>query len=194
MQLRRRRLLQLAGAMALGSLARPARADTYPSRVVKILVGFPPGGGADLATRIVAGGLSDIWHQQMVVENRPGAGARIALDAVAHAAADGYTILLAPGSPLVQPLLFSKLTLTRRPISPRCPWWAPIEITQLCRTPRRSKPFRNSSPTPRPIQARSAGPRPASAQFRIAGELFKHMAGIEIGSRAVSRRNRWIDE
>ena len=110
MGLSRRRTLQLAAAAAVAPFGQPALADTYPSRVVRLFVGFPPGGGADLATRIVANSLSERWHQQVVVENRPGAGARIALDTVAHAAADGYAMLLAPGSPLVQPLLFSTLT------------------------------------------------------------------------------------
>ena len=104
------KLLELAGGAALLPFGRPAFADTYPSRVVRLFVGFPPGGGADLATRIVANGLSEIWRQQVIVENRPGAGARIALDTVAHAPADGYQLLLAPGSPLVQALLFSTLT------------------------------------------------------------------------------------
>jgi len=103
MGLSRRRTLRLAAAAAVAPFGRPALADTYPSRVVRLFVGFPPGGGADLATRIVANGLPELWRQQVVVENRPGAGARIALDTVAHAPADGY-------SPLVQPLLFSTLT------------------------------------------------------------------------------------
>jgi tripartite-type tricarboxylate transporter receptor subunit TctC len=106
----RRRALQLAAAAALAPFSRRALADSYPSRVVRLFVGFPPGGGADLATRMVANGLSDLWHQQVVVENRPGAGARLALDTVAHAPADCYSMLLAPGSPLVQRLLFSTLT------------------------------------------------------------------------------------
>ena len=110
MGLSRRRTLQLAAAATFAPFGRPALADAYPSRVVRLFVGFPPGGGGDLATRIVANGLSERWRQQVVVENRPGAGARIALDTVAHAPADGDAMLLAPGSPLVQPLLFSTLT------------------------------------------------------------------------------------
>ena len=86
MDIPRRRFLQLTGAAALAPFAQVARADTFPSRVVKLVVGFPPGGGADLASRIVANRLSEIWSQQVIVENRPGAGARLALDAVAHAA------------------------------------------------------------------------------------------------------------
>jgi tripartite-type tricarboxylate transporter receptor subunit TctC len=74
MRFSRRRTLQLASAAALLPMSRPLLADTYPSRVVRLFVGFPPGGGADLASRIVANGLSEIWRQQVIVENRPGAG------------------------------------------------------------------------------------------------------------------------
>jgi tripartite-type tricarboxylate transporter receptor subunit TctC len=86
MRFPRRRILQFGLAWAFAPALRRAFADTYPSRVVKLVVGFPPGGGADLASRIVANGLTEIWKQQVIVENRPGAGARIALDSVAHAA------------------------------------------------------------------------------------------------------------
>jgi tripartite-type tricarboxylate transporter receptor subunit TctC len=181
MKLTRRRLLQFAGAMALGSLARAARADTYPSRVVKIFVGFPPGGGADLATRIVASGLSDIWHQQLVVENRPGAGARIALDAAAHAAPDGYTVLLAPGSPLVQALLFSKLTFD--PATD----FAPVSLVgtypNIIVVPNSSS-FQTlqefiayAKANPGKVSWASPG---VGTVPHLAGELFKHMSGIEM--------------
>jgi tripartite-type tricarboxylate transporter receptor subunit TctC len=181
MQIPRRSLLQFAGAMALGSLARPAHADAYPSRVVKFLVGFPPGGGADLATRIVAGGLSDIWRQQAIVENRPGAGARLALDVVAHAAPDGYTVLLAPGSPPVQALLFSKLTF-----DPAVDF-APVSLVgtypEIIVVPN-SSPFQTlqqfiayAKANPGKVSWASPG---VGTVPHLAGELFKHMAGIEM--------------
>ncbi len=66
----------------------------WPSRIVKLEVGFPPGGGMDSAGRIVANRLSELIGQQVVVENRAGAGGRIALDALAHAPPDGYTMLI----------------------------------------------------------------------------------------------------
>ena len=71
MGLSRRRTLKLAAAAAFAPFGQAALADAYPSRVVRLFVGFPPGGGADLATRIVANALSELWHQQVVVENRP---------------------------------------------------------------------------------------------------------------------------
>jgi tripartite-type tricarboxylate transporter receptor subunit TctC len=181
MKLLRRRLLQFAGAMALGSLARPACADTYPSRVVKIFVGFPPGGGADLATRIVASGLSDIWHQQLVVENRPGAGARIALDAAAHAAPDGYTVLLAPGSPLVQALLFSKLTFDPgtdfAPVSlvGTYPDIVVVPNSSSFQTLQEFIAYAKANPGKVSWASPGVGTVP-----HLAGELFKHMAGLEM--------------
>src|ERR1700687_1734210 len=181
MEFPRRRFLQLTGAAALAPLARAARADTYPSRVVKLIVGFPPGGGADLATRIVANGLSEIWHQQVVVENRPGAGARIALDTVAHAPADGYAMVLAPGSPLVQPLLFSTLTFDPA---------ADFAAVSLVGTYPNIIVVPNSSPfhtleefiahakaNPGTLSWASPG---IGTVPHLAGELFKHRAGIEI--------------
>ena len=181
MNIARRRILQLSGAAGLLPLARAARADTYPSRVVKLLVGFPPGGGADLASRIVANRLSEIWSQQVIVENRPGAGARLALDAVAHAAADGYTILLAPGSPLVQPLLFSTLTF-----DPAVDF-APVSLVgtypDIIVVPN-SSPFQNlqefivyAKANPGKMSWASPG---VGTVPHLAGELFKHMAGIEM--------------
>src|SRR3984957_9477533 len=181
MKLPRRRVLQFAGAMALGSLARPARADAYPSRLVKFIVGFPPGGGADLATRILVGGLSDIWQQQAIVENRPGAGARLALDAVAHAPPDGYTVLLAPGSPLVQALLFS--TLTFDPAAD----FASVSLVgtypELIVVPNSSSfqtlqefiAYAKANPGKMSWASPGVGTVP-----HLAGELFKHMAGIEM--------------
>jgi tripartite-type tricarboxylate transporter receptor subunit TctC len=181
MKLPRRGLLQFASAAALGFLARPAFAEAYPSRVVKFIVGFPPGGGADLATRIVVGGLSDIWRQQVIVENRPGAGARIALDAVAHAAPDGYSVLLAPGSPLVQALLFSKLTFD--PATD----FAPVSLVgtypNIIVVPN-SSPFHtleefiaHAKANPGKVSWASPG---VGTVPHLAGELFKHMAHIEM--------------
>ena len=180
MGLSRRRTLQLAAAAALTPFSRPALADTYPSRVVRLFVGFPPGGGADLATRIVANGLSELWHQQVVVENRPGAGARIALDTVAHAPADGYSMLLAPGSPLVQPLLFS--TLTFDPAADLAPVSLVGTYPNIIVVPN-SSPFQKLEDL---ITHAKANPgtmswgSPGGTVPHLAGELFKHRAGIEI--------------
>jgi tripartite-type tricarboxylate transporter receptor subunit TctC len=173
--------LQVAGAAAFAPLPRPALADTYPSRVVRLYVGFPPGGGADLATRIVGNALSEIWHQQVVIENRPGAGARLALDTVAHAPPDGYSLLLAPGSPLVQPLLFS--TLTFDPAADLAPVSLVGTYPNIIVVPN-SSPFQKLEDLIAHAKANpgkmSWGSPGIGTVPHLAGELLKHRAGIEI--------------
>jgi tripartite-type tricarboxylate transporter receptor subunit TctC len=94
MKIRRRKLLHLAaGAAALPAVLRMAGAEAYPSRQVRILVGFPPGGGIDVIARLVGQWLSERLGQQFFIENRPGAGSNFATEAVARAAPDGYTLL-----------------------------------------------------------------------------------------------------
>ena len=85
-------------------------AQGYPDRPVRILVGYPPGGGTDLVARLVAQPLSERWRQPVVVENRPGANAIIATEAVTKAKPDGYTLLMAYATELaVNPATFKKL-------------------------------------------------------------------------------------
>ena len=97
----RRALLRLAvGAAAAAAtvVSRIARAQAYPARPVRLLVGFPPGGGSDVAGRIIANRLSEVWGQQVAVENKPGAGGHLAIEVAAHANPDGYTMVLVGGS------------------------------------------------------------------------------------------------
>ena len=95
--------LAAAVMTCLLSAAAAAQEANYPSKPVTIIVPAAPGGVTDALGRTLAQRFTEAWGQQVIVENKPGAGARLALDAVAHASPDGYTILLAPGSPLVQP-------------------------------------------------------------------------------------------
>src|SRR5215203_4199246 len=114
MKLPRREFLRLgAAAAAAMSVPRLTFAQTatasWPTRVVRLIVGFPPGGGADSAARIAAGRLSELWGQQVVVENKGGAGGNIAHDTAAHAAPDGYTMLFSPSSLPIMPMLYASL-------------------------------------------------------------------------------------
>src|SRR5580700_7002826 len=93
-KLPRREVLKLIGAAAaLPALSRTATAQTYPDRPVRIICGFPPGGISDTYARLMAQWLSQQLGQQFIVENRPGAGATLAAEAVAKSAPDGYTLL-----------------------------------------------------------------------------------------------------
>src|SRR6478736_6100939 len=95
----RRRFLQLAaGSAALPVVSRIARAQAYPSRPVRIVVGFAAGGGVDIVARLIGQWLSERLGQQFVIENRPGAATNIGTEAVVRAPADGYTLLLADAS------------------------------------------------------------------------------------------------
>jgi tripartite-type tricarboxylate transporter receptor subunit TctC len=101
-----------AAALAAPAFSRSTFAQstaTWPTRVVRIIVGFPPGGGADSAARIAAARLSEMWGQQVIVENKAGAGGNIAHDTAAHAAPDGYTMLFSPSSLPIMPMLYTSL-------------------------------------------------------------------------------------
>ena len=94
MTLRRRQFLQLAAtAAALPAMPRIACADTYPNRPVRIIVGFPPGSATDIDMRLIAAPLGQKLGQEVIVDNKPGAGSNLAAEAVSRATPDGYTLL-----------------------------------------------------------------------------------------------------
>jgi tripartite-type tricarboxylate transporter receptor subunit TctC len=116
----RRKFLHLAaGAAALPAASHMAGAQAYPTRPVRIIVGFAVGGGADITARLMGQSLSKRLGQQFIVENRPGAGGNIATEAVVNAPADGYTLLLATSPNAVNATLYQKLNFNFiRDISP----------------------------------------------------------------------------
>jgi tripartite-type tricarboxylate transporter receptor subunit TctC len=110
MKLSRRQILHLAaGAAALPVVSRIAWAHTYPTWPVRIIVGFPPGGAADITARLMGQWLSGRLGQPFVIENRPGAGTNIAAEVVAKAPADGYTLLLVSVANTVNATLYGRL-------------------------------------------------------------------------------------
>jgi tripartite-type tricarboxylate transporter receptor subunit TctC len=120
MKLPRRLFLHLtAGAAALPAVSRFACAQTYPTRPVRLIVPFPPGGGADIVVRLVGQWLSERLGQPFVIENRPGAGTNIGTESVVRAAPDGYTLLFMVTASAVNVTLYDKLNFNFiRDISP----------------------------------------------------------------------------
>jgi tripartite-type tricarboxylate transporter receptor subunit TctC len=182
MKLPRREFLRLgAAAVATPALPRMATAQAWPTRVVRIIVGFPPGGGADAAARIAAARLSEIWGQQVIIENKGGAGGNIAHDAAAHAAPDGYTILFSPSSLPIMPLLYTSLNYD--PIADFAP------ISTLGKYPNLIVVSKDSSMNSLKEFIDNAKVNPGKVTFATPGigttphftaELLKKMAGIDI--------------
>src|SRR5262249_51622141 len=107
----RRQFLHLAtGAAALPALSLIARAQAYPTRPVRIIVGFAAGGTTDIISRLIGQWLSERLGQQFVIENRPGASGNLAAEAVARAPADGYTLLALTATNSINATLFDKLS------------------------------------------------------------------------------------
>ena len=106
----RRRFLHLAaGAAALPALPRVASALDYPTRPVRIIVGYAPGGTNDISARLMGQWLSERLGRQFVIENRPGAASNLATETVVQAPPDGYTLLLVNTSNAINPTLYDKL-------------------------------------------------------------------------------------
>ena len=110
MKLSRRQFLEFAGgAVALPAATRRAQAQTYPNRPVRLIIGYTPGGSADLTARLMGQWLSEKLGQSFVIENRPGGGTNIATEAVLRAPPDGYTLLLVAPANAINATLYEKL-------------------------------------------------------------------------------------
>src|SRR6478752_6121554 len=110
MKLPRRRFLHLAaGAAALPTASRFAWAQAYPSRPVRLIIGYPPGGSADITARLTGQWLSERLGQPVVIESRPGAATNLATEAVVRASPDGYTLLLVAPANAINATLYDKL-------------------------------------------------------------------------------------
>ena len=115
----RRRLVALAATFALApAVSRVAFAQAWPSRPVRIVVPYAPGGSTDTVARITADRLSSIWGQQLVIENKPGGGTNIAAAAVANSDPDGYTIFIGSSSLATSRLLYRSLPYAISDLAP----------------------------------------------------------------------------
>jgi tripartite-type tricarboxylate transporter receptor subunit TctC len=182
MKLPRRQFLHLAaGAAALPAVSRVTRAQIYPSRPVRIVVGLTAGSASDIVARLVGQWLSERLGQPFVIENRPGAGTNIAAEAVVRSAPDGYTLLLCASPNAINALLYDNLSfnfirdiapvvaISREPnivvVNPSVPTSTVPEFIAYAKA------------NPGRINMGSAG---SGTTSHLAGELFKMMTGVNL--------------
>jgi len=182
MTLRRRQFLHLsAAALALPAVSRIARAQSYPSKPLRWIIGFPPGGGADTVARIMAPWLSERLGQTVVIENRPGASTNIAAQAVINSPPDGYTMLFLGLSTVVNASLFVSLPFDlQRDIAPVSGLIAyPMVLVAHPSVPAKTiaELIAHAKANPGKVTMASFGTGSAS---HLAGELFKSMAGVDL--------------
>jgi tripartite-type tricarboxylate transporter receptor subunit TctC len=180
MKLPRRQFLHVAaGAAALPALPRFASALDYPTRPVRIVVGFPAGGTADITARLMGQWLSQRLGSQFLIDNRVGARGNIGTELVARAPSDGYTLLQIASANAINVTLYDNLSFDfTRDIIPvaciaRLPFVMVENLTVLARTVPEFIAYAKANPGK--INMGSGGPGP-----HLAGELFNMMAGVEI--------------
>jgi tripartite-type tricarboxylate transporter receptor subunit TctC len=181
MNFNRRRLLQIATGVVAGSIPRPTQALDYPTRPVRVIVGFPPGGSADIVTRIVAQALSERLGQSFIVDNRSGAGSNIGTETVARANPDGYTLLSVSVANAINATLYKNLNFDYvRDFEPV----ASIDVVPNVMDVSLAVPV-NTVPefiayakaNPGKISMGSGG---VGSSPHVAGELFKMMTGVDM--------------
>ena len=178
---RRRSLHLAAGAAALPTLRGTARAQAYPSRPVRIIVGFPPGGPADILARLIGQSLAERLGQPFIIENRAGASGNIGTEAVVRAPADGHTLLLVVPGNAVSDQLYDKLSFSfmrdTAPVSGISNGPLVMEVNPAL--PVHSVPEFIAYAKANPGKVNYASPG-TGATIHLCGELFKLMAGIDM--------------
>src|ERR1700755_3035630 len=178
----RRQFLHLAaGAAALPAVSRIAWAQAYPTRPVRIIVGFAPAGGTDIMARFIGPWLSERFGQQFVIENRPGAASNIGTEMVVNAPPDGYTLLVATFVNAVTATLYDKINFNFiRDIAPvariaREPFAIEVHPSVPVKTVPEFITYAKANPGK--VNMASAG---IGSGNHIAGELFKMMTGVNV--------------
>jgi tripartite-type tricarboxylate transporter receptor subunit TctC len=180
---RRRFFALTAGALLPGIVPRSARAQTssWPSRFVRVVVPFPPGGGTDAIARVVAGKLSELWGQQMVVENKGGAATNIGTEFVARSDPDGYTMLMQSMPIAVNRFLFPTLPYDAitdfAPVSLLCdyPNIMAVPISSPAKSVKEFIDYANANKGKVTFASSGHG-----TSVHLSGELFKRMANVEL--------------
>jgi len=182
MKLPRRQFLHLAaGAAALPAVSRIARAQTYPTRPVRMIVGFAPGGGNDILARVIGQWLSERFGQQFIIENRPGAATNVATEIAVRAPGDGYTLLLVSPANAINATLYEKLNFNFiRDITPvgslvRLPLVMVVNPPLPTKTGPEFVAYAKANPGRISMASAGVGSGP-----HVSGELFKMMAGVDM--------------
>jgi tripartite-type tricarboxylate transporter receptor subunit TctC len=182
MKLPRRRFLPLAVCAAtLPAVSRLALAQTYPTRPVRIIVGFPAGGVGDILARLIATWLSELLGQSFIIENRPGAGTNLAAETVIRSPPDGYTLLWISSANAINATLYDKLNFNFirdiAPVASVVSLPGVMEVNPAL--PAKSVPefIAYARANPGKINMASGG---IGTMSHVAGELFKMMAGVEM--------------
>jgi len=181
MKLPRRKFLYLSAAAVLPAISRTARAEAYPTRPVRWILGAPPGGALDIVARLMGQWLSERLGQPFVIENRPGAGGNIATEAVVRAQPDGYTLLMVGTAQAVNATLYERLNFNfLRDIAP---------VARISREPNVVvvTPSLPAMSVPELIAYTKAHPGKVTmassgngTSAHMAGELFKIMTGVDV--------------
>jgi tripartite-type tricarboxylate transporter receptor subunit TctC len=182
MKLPRRKFLHLAsGAVALPALSRIASAQTYPTRPVRLVVGFAAGQAIDILARLIAQSLSERFGQQFIVENRPGGGGNIATEAVVRAPPDGYTLLAVGSNNMINATLYEKLNFDFiRDIALVASIYRVPQVMEVNPSfPAKTLPelIAYAKANPGKINFASAG---NGSVAHVTAELFKMMAGVNM--------------
>jgi tripartite-type tricarboxylate transporter receptor subunit TctC len=182
MKPRRRQFLHLvAGAAVLPAMSRFARAQTYPTRPVRLIIGYPPGGSADMTARLMGQWLSERLGQTFVIESRPGAATNIATEAVVHAPPDGYTLLLVAPANAINVTLYEKLNYNFvhdiAPVAGLIRFPNVMEVNPS--VPAKTVPefIAYAKANPGKLNMASSG---NGSTIHVSGELFKMMTGISM--------------
>jgi tripartite-type tricarboxylate transporter receptor subunit TctC len=181
MKFPRRGFLHLAAGTAALALSRTARAQAYPSRPIRLIVGFPAGGPTDITARVMAQWLSERLGQQIVIENRAGAGSNLAVEAAVNAPPDGYTLLLVGATNAINATLYEKLNFNFiRDIAPvagiiRVPLIMEVHPSVPAKTVAEFIAYAKANPGK--INMGSGG---IGTTLHVSGELFKMMAGVDM--------------
>jgi tripartite-type tricarboxylate transporter receptor subunit TctC len=183
MKPQRRKFLRLvAGAATLPLLPRVARADAYPTRPVRVLVGYPAGIAPDIFSRLAAQGLSERLGQQFIVENRPGANSNIATEMVVRSAPDGYTLLTMTATNAINATLYEghlsfDLLHDLAPVGGLMRSASVIQVTPSLPVKTLAEFIAYAKANPGKLNYASAG---AGSATNVAGELFNSLAGIKL--------------